>query len=89
MSDSNSNVQSSDQENPEKFYYSRVHKTMIGVRLPAQKVEVYKMWCFVNKVKMQDAIEQAMDQLTRVAANQSTTYQHDDLDDIRSHPKTD
>jgi hypothetical protein len=45
----------------EKFYPSRKHKKRKTIRLPFQKVEKYELWCFMNKIDFQDAVERAMD----------------------------
>ncbi len=45
----------------EKFYPSRKHKKRKTIRLPSQKVEKYELWCFMNKIDFQDAVERAMD----------------------------
>jgi hypothetical protein len=45
----------------EKFYPSRKHKKRKTIRLPSQKVERYELWCFMNKIDFQDAVEGAMD----------------------------
>lgn len=66
-------------------YKSRTERTKIGVRLPAHKVEKYKLWCFVNKVSLQDAIEKGMDWVTGRPDDQTTTINDlDDLDDIKT-----
>lgn len=72
----------------ELVYPSRKHKLLMGVRLPSQKVERYKIWCFLNKTNMQDAVEQAMDWLTSQPVNQLTTYQFDDSDDTLINDET-
>lgn len=65
----------------ENRYPSRRNRTQITARLPAQKVEKYKLWCFMNRVDLQDAIERGMDWLTGQLDSQSSTYQFDDIDD--------
>lgn len=65
---------------PEHTYPSRRDRIKIGVRLPAHKVEKYKLWCFVNKVDLQDAIEKGMDWVTGGLVDQSPTI--NDLTDI-------
>jgi hypothetical protein len=45
----------------EKLYPSRKHKKRKTIRLPSQKVEKYELWCFMNKIDFQDAVEKAMD----------------------------
>jgi hypothetical protein len=49
------------QTSSEKFYPSRKHKKRKTIRLPSQKVEKYELWCFMNKIDFQDAVERAMD----------------------------
>jgi hypothetical protein len=49
------------QTSSEKLYPSRKHKKRKTIRLPSQKVEKYELWCFMNKVDFQDAVEKAMD----------------------------
>jgi hypothetical protein len=49
------------QTSSEKFYPSRKHRKRKTIRLPSQKVEKYELWCFMNKVDFQDAVERAMD----------------------------
>jgi exonuclease VII large subunit len=65
----------------EKCYPSRRNRTQITVRLPSQKVEKYKLWCFVNKVDLQEAIERGLDFVTGQPDSQTATYQFDDTDD--------
>ncbi len=45
----------------EKSYPSRKHRKRKTIRLPFQKVEKYELWCFMNKIDFQDAVEKAMD----------------------------
>jgi hypothetical protein len=52
------------QTSSEKSYPSRKHKKRKTIRLPFQKVEKYELWCFMNKLDFQDAVEKAMDYLT-------------------------
>ncbi len=49
------------QTSSEKLYPSRKHKKRKTIRLPSQKVERYELWCFMNKIDFQDAVEKAMD----------------------------
>src|SRR5689334_19754832 len=44
----------------ESRYPSRRNRTKVTARLPAQKVEKYKLWCHLNKVDLQDAIERGL-----------------------------
>jgi hypothetical protein len=45
----------------EKSYPSRKHRKRKTIRIPFQKVEKYELWCFMNKIDFQDAVEKAMD----------------------------
>jgi len=47
----------------EHSYPTRLERQKIGLRLPAEKVAQYKMWCFFKGIDLQDAVEQAMDRL--------------------------
>jgi hypothetical protein len=49
------------QTSSEKSYPSRKHRKRKTIRLPFQKVEKYEIWCFMNKIDFQDAVEKAMD----------------------------
>jgi hypothetical protein len=49
------------QTSSEKSYPSRKHRKRKTIRLPFQKVEKYELWCFMNKLDFQDAVEKAMD----------------------------
>jgi hypothetical protein len=49
------------QTSNEKLYPSRKHRKRKTIRLPFQKVEKYELWCFMNKIDFQDAVEKAMD----------------------------
>ncbi len=49
------------QTSSEKLYPSRKHRKRKTIRLPFQKVEKYELWCFMNKLDFQDAVEKAMD----------------------------
>jgi hypothetical protein len=53
----NTDVQTSN----EKSYSSRKHRKRKTIRLPFQKVEKYELWCFMNKIDFQDAVEKSMD----------------------------
>jgi hypothetical protein len=66
----------------EQTYRSRTERIKIGVRLPAHKVEKYKLWCFINKVDLQAAIEKGMDYVTGLPGDQTTAINDlIDLDD--------
>jgi hypothetical protein len=49
------------QTSGEILYPSRKHRKRKTIRLPFQKVEKYELWCFMNKIDFQDAVEKAMD----------------------------
>jgi hypothetical protein len=49
------------QTSSEISYPSRKHRKRKTIRLPFQKVEKYELWCFMNKIDFQDAVEKAMD----------------------------
>jgi hypothetical protein len=53
----------------EKMYRSRRERKLKGLRLPIQKLERWQLWCFINKVDFQDAVELAMDWLTGQPVN--------------------
>jgi hypothetical protein len=51
-----------DVQTPNEISYpSRKHRKRKTIRLPFQKVEKYELWCFMNKIDFQDAVEKAMD----------------------------
>jgi hypothetical protein len=49
------------QTSSEKLYSSRKYRKRKTIRLPFQKVEKYELWCFMNKIDFQDAVEKSMD----------------------------
>jgi hypothetical protein len=49
------------QTSSEKSYSSRKYRKRKTIRLPFQKVEKYELWCFMNKIDFQDAVEKSMD----------------------------
>jgi hypothetical protein len=57
------------QSTNKRIYKSRRERRQKGLRLPVQKLEKWELWCFINKVEFQDAIETAMDWLTSQPAN--------------------
>lgn len=63
----------------EKKYPSRRQRKLKGVRLPVQKLEKWELWCFLNKVEFQDAVEQALDWLTSQPVNHVLI---DDFEDV-------
>lgn len=66
----------------EDLYPSRRNRRRVTLRLQAQSLARYKVWCFVNKVSLQDAVERAMDLLTgAVDARASTINDLIDYDD--------
>jgi hypothetical protein len=64
-----SDSQLANQSTSGKIYRSRKERRQKGLRLPVQKLEKWELWCFLNKVEFQDAIEIAMDWLTSQPAN--------------------
>lgn len=50
-------------------YPSRIERGRLALRLPNHKLEQYKIWCFINKISIQDAIEKAMDLLLDAQEN--------------------
>ncbi len=64
-----SDSQLANQSDSEKIYKSRKQRRQKGLRLPVQKLEKWELWCFINKVEFQDAVETAMDWLTSQPAN--------------------
>jgi len=80
------NQSASDESN----YPSRKERKLLGLRLPKEKLEQYRLWCLINRIDLQDAVEKAMDWLTNQPAvnqlevvNQSAEshHDHDDHDD--------
>jgi hypothetical protein len=71
------------QSNQEKMYRSRRDRKLKGLRLPTQKLEKWQLWCFINKLDFQDAVELAMDWLTGQPVN------HVLIDDIDEDKETD
>lgn len=65
----------------EAFYPSRTNRRLKGIRLPAHKLAQWEMWCLLNDVSFQDAVERAMDELVQKPVNWLTTYRHDDHED--------
>ena len=71
----------------ERFYRSRRERRLKGIRLPVSNLERYELWCLLNKVDFQDAVDFAMNwltsqpvnQLTGQPANQLTTLINNDL----------
>jgi hypothetical protein len=64
----------------ENLYRSRRERKLKGLRLPVQKLEKWELWCFMNKVDFQDAVEKAMDWLTSQPVNHVL---NDDLDEAK------
>jgi hypothetical protein len=60
-------------------YPSRRARKQKGLRLPVQKLQKWELWCFLNKIDFQDAVEQAMDWLTSQPVNHVLI---DDFEDI-------
>lgn len=67
---------------PENYPSRRLRKQK-GLRLPVQKLEKWELWCYLNKVDFQDAVEQAMDWLT------SQPVSHILIDDLEEIGTTD
>jgi len=67
----------------EKTYRSRRERRLKGLRLPIQKLEKWQLWCFINKLDFQDAVETAMDWLTSQPVN------HVLIDDLDEDKETD
>jgi hypothetical protein len=65
----------------ESTYQSRKARKQKGVRLPVQKLNKWELWCKINKIDFQDAIEIAMDWIT---SEKNTGYldNHILIDDI-------
>ena len=64
-------------------YPSRRLRKQKGLRLPAHKLEKWELWCFVNKIDFQDAVEAALDWLT------SQPVSHILNDDLDENQETD
>lgn len=77
----------SDSPKPERYYRSRQQRRLKGIRLPVNNLERYELWCLLNKIDFQEAVDFAMDwltsqpvnQLTGQPANQLTTLINNDL----------
>ncbi len=67
----------------EKTYPSRRLRKQKTCRLPIQKLEKWELWCYLNKVDFQDAVEMALDKLT----GQPVT--HIMIDDLEDDKETD
>ncbi len=71
----------------ERSYRSRRERRLKGIRLPVSSLEKYELWCVLNKVDFQEAVDFAMNwltsqpvnQLTGQPANQLTTLINNDL----------
>jgi hypothetical protein len=48
----------------ESHFKSRKERKLKGIRISAEKLHKYELWCFVNKIDFQDAVEKALDWLT-------------------------
>ena len=48
----------------ETLFRSRKDRRLKGIRIFAEKLEKYELWCMINKVSFQDAVEKALDWLT-------------------------
>lgn len=71
----------------EDLYPSRRNRRRVTLRLQAQNLERYKVWCFVNRVSLQDAVEQAMDLMTGALDVRASTINDliDSDDDARKN----
>ncbi len=67
----------------EKTYPSRRLRKQKTCRLPVQKLEKWELWCYLNKVDFQDAVEMALDKFT----GQPVT--HILIDDLEDNKETD
>jgi hypothetical protein len=66
----------------EERYPSRIERERLQLRLPRHKLERYWTWCEINRVDMQDAVEEAMDQfLQRAVVGLTDTPQSAHLED--------
>jgi len=48
----------------ESVFRSRKDRRLKGIRISAEKLEKYELWCVINKTSFQDAVERALDWLT-------------------------
>ncbi len=48
----------------ESHFKSRRERKLKGIRISAEKLHKYELWCFINKIDFQDAVEKALDWLT-------------------------
>ena len=48
----------------ETLFRSRKDRRLKGIRITAEKLEKYELWCMINKISFQDAVEKALDWLT-------------------------
>ena len=48
----------------ERAFRSRKDRRLKGIRISAEKLEKYELWCVINKTSFQDAVERALDWLT-------------------------
>jgi hypothetical protein len=48
----------------ERNFKSRRERKLKGIRISAEKLHKYELWCFINKIDFQDAVEKALDWLT-------------------------
>ncbi len=48
----------------ERVFRSRKDRRLKGIRISAEKLERYELWCVINKTSFQDAVERALDWLT-------------------------
>jgi hypothetical protein len=72
----------------EKRFRSRIETDMVRGRIPIQKAKRFKLFCAINEIEIQDALEEAIDDLLEkyrkfsgALEHQSTTIK-DDFDDL-------
>ena len=63
----------------ESHFKSRRERKLKGIRISAEKLHKYELWCFINKIDFQDAVEKALDWLT--SGQPVNHVLIDDLDD--------
>jgi hypothetical protein len=63
-------------------FKSRRERKLKGIRISAEKLHKYELWCFINKIDFQDAVEKALDWLT--SGQPVNHVLIDDLDDDKN-----
>lgn len=56
----------------ERLYRSRRERRLKGIRLPVSSLDRYELWCVLNKVDFQEAVDFALNWLTSQPVNQLT-----------------